>query len=132
MVFIDTSAFYAALDGDDHKHHAAKETWNRLFLANASLHTTNYIVVEATALVQRRLGMDAVRVLHNELLALVQLHLVDQEIHAEGVAALLLANRRALSFVDCISFVVLRRLGLQKAFAFDHHFEEQGFRLVTS
>jgi len=29
------------------------------------------------------------------------------------------------SFVDCTSFVVMERLGISHAFAFDHHFDEQ-------
>ncbi|MEI6809693.1 MAG: hypothetical protein WCN95_13310, partial [bacterium] len=29
--------------------------------------------------------------------------------------------------VDCVSFEVMRRLGLRNVFAFDNHFAEQGF-----
>lgn len=28
------------------------------------------------------------------------------------------------SFVDCTSFVIMERLGINHAFAFDHHFDE--------
>jgi predicted nucleic acid-binding protein len=41
------------------------------------------------------------------------------------------ANRRSLSLVDCVSFVVMRQLAIRDAFAFDRHFEEQGFTLVS-
>ncbi|MBI4491668.1 MAG: hypothetical protein HY690_02615 [Chloroflexi bacterium] len=34
------------------------------------------------------------------------------------------------SYVDATSFVAMRRLGLQDAFAFDHHFAILGFALV--
>jgi predicted nucleic acid-binding protein len=46
------------------------------------------------------------------------------------VAAWLEANRRGLSFVDCTSFEVMRQRGVQQAFAFDGHFEEQGFKVL--
>ena len=52
---------------------------------------------------------------------------VDAELHAEGTAALLTANRRELSLVDCVSFACMRRQGLTRAFHFDRHFREQGF-----
>ncbi|MDP2857839.1 MAG: VapC toxin family PIN domain ribonuclease, partial [Bacillota bacterium] len=45
-------------------------------------------------------------------------------------AALLTAGRRNLSLVDCVSFDVMRRLGMEKAFAFDAHFAEQGFQCM--
>jgi predicted nucleic acid-binding protein len=47
--------------------------------------------------------------------------------HDKGMGALLAADRRKLSLVDCISFDAMRRRGLRLAFAFDSHFHEQGF-----
>jgi len=38
--------------------------------------------------------------------------------------------RKKLSLVDCVSFNLMRRLGVKKVFAFDPHFKEQGFTLV--
>jgi predicted nucleic acid-binding protein len=32
------------------------------------------------------------------------------------------------SLTDCISFVVMRRRGITRALAYDHHFEQAGFR----
>jgi len=31
------------------------------------------------------------------------------------------------SFTDCTSYVVMRQLGIEEAFAFDRHFEQMGF-----
>ena len=36
---------------------------------------------------------------------------------------------KEFSFVDCASFVVMRREHLVDAFTFDHHFAQMGFRL---
>jgi hypothetical protein len=30
------------------------------------------------------------------------------------------------SFTDCVSYVIMGRLGIKKAFAFDHHFRQFG------
>ncbi len=47
-------------------------------------------------------------------------------------SALLAANRRQLSLVDCVSFVVCRQRQLEQVFAFDTHFSEQGFFCLTA
>ena len=36
-----------------------------------------------------------------------------------------------LSFTDCVSFAVMKRLGLEQVATFDKHFERAGFRMVT-
>jgi predicted nucleic acid-binding protein len=54
---------------------------------------------------------------------------VDLEMHRAGVSALLAASRRNLSLVDCVSFEVMRTLGIKVVFTFDPHFREQGFSI---
>ncbi len=34
-----------------------------------------------------------------------------------------------VSFTDCLSFALMRREGIRRAFAFDRHFEAAGFEL---
>lgn len=75
--------------------------------------------MEAKALVKGRLGKAAVRDLLDRLLAPIDVHWVDPDVHAAAAAALLAAGRRDLSLVDCVSFEVTRRLAPSTAFAFD-------------
>ncbi len=35
-----------------------------------------------------------------------------------------------VSFTDCVSFSLMRRHGLNRAFTFDRHFADAGFELV--
>jgi predicted nucleic acid-binding protein len=130
-VFVDTSALYALLDRDDQNHAMAAAIWLDLIDRGASLVCTNYVLVEAFALVQHRLGMDAARTLENDVLAIVDVQWVTEASHQAGVAALLTAASQRLSLVDCVSFGTMRSLGIQTAFAFDRHFEEQGFALLS-
>jgi predicted nucleic acid-binding protein len=130
--FVDTSAFHALLDRTDVCHRAAEETMRRLREEQARLLTTNYVVVELFALVQRRLGLEALRELQTVLMPVVDLHWVDHGTHEAAIAALLVASRRRLSLVDCVSFEVMRRLEIADVFAFDPHFAEQGFRCHPS
>lgn len=127
MIFVDTSALYSLLDRDDANHAAAGELWRQLLADDVELVTSNYILVETTALVQGRLGMAAVRDFHESVVPLLTVHWVDSSMHAQGVAAVLAASRRRLSLVDCVSFTLCRLLNVERVFAFDPHFDEQGF-----
>lgn len=131
-VFVDTSALYALLDGDEHRHSDMIAAWGSVTDNERVLFTSNYVLVETFALVQRRLGLEAVRGLANAFVPLLQLVWVDEELHAAAVAALFTASRRQLSLVDCTSFELMRRLGLTDALALDIDFAHQGFNLLPA
>ena len=126
-VFVDTSALYAVLDKDDLNHLSAKEKWSDLLDNQHTLVTTNYVLVECCALAQRRLGMMAASAIEQSILPLLQVHWVDESMHSAAMGAFLLAGRRKLSLVDCVSFATMRKLGIPAAFAYDVHFVEEGF-----
>jgi predicted nucleic acid-binding protein len=129
QVFIDTSAFYAVLDRDDSNHRQAARIWAALLDGGAALVTTNYILVETCALVQHRLGLQAVRTFAEDMLPVTEVQWVGPEQHASALLTLLTANRRQLSLVDCASFLFMRAGGIRRAFAFDQHYREQGFEM---
>lgn len=130
-VFVDTSAIFAVLDADDQNHERARLVWTDLINRGTGLVCTNYVLIETFALVQHRLGMDAVNVLEKDILSMLSVEWVDESTHRAGVAALLIAARRQLSLVDCVSFTAMRRLGINEVFTFDQHFAEQGFEHIS-
>ena len=130
-VFLDTSAFLAILNKDDTKHQSAKKFWGELIYSENILITNNYVLVESFALIQRRLGLESVRVFQEDILPLINVEWIDKAMHEAGISALLTASRKKLSLVDCVSFEVMRNLGIKKVFAFDPHFEEQGFEIIS-
>ena len=127
IVFVDTSAFFALQAEDDKRHAVAIQRLRYLVSNKISLVTTNYLVVETCALVQRRLGMAAVQALRTEILPGVPVIWVNERLHERGLVTFLAEDRRKLSLVDCVSFELMRDCGWQQAFAFDAHFDEQGF-----
>jgi predicted nucleic acid-binding protein len=131
-VFVDTSAFYAVLDRDDLNHSAARAAWAALLREKATLFTTSYVLVETMALLQRRIGIAAMRAFHEDILPLLQVDWIAEEGHRAGVEAVLAAGKKALSMVDCVSFQAMRQMGLHHAFCFDKHFSEQGFATKLS
>jgi len=127
IIFVDTSAFFALLDRDDANHQKAKKIWSDLLNSENTFITSNYVIIESFALIQHRLGLEAVRGFQEDLLPLINVEWINAETHRLGVSALLAASRRKLSLVDCVSFETIRRLGIKTAFTFDPHFEEQGY-----
>ncbi len=126
-VFVDTSALLAVLDANDGHHAHARAAWTRLIEDTERLATSNYVLVETYALVRSRLGMPALRALVEDVVPVLDVLWLDGDFHARASASLLAAGRRRLSLVDCASFVLMRQHGIQRVFAFDRHFTEQGF-----
>jgi predicted nucleic acid-binding protein len=132
MIFLDTSGLFALLDSDDRFYDPACEIWERWNRQRVPLLTSNYVVLESSALVQRRLGMSSLQVLHTYVLLPVEIHWISKTTHQDAVTTLMTANRRQLSLVDCSSFVLMRKLDVKRVFTFDRRFAEQGFTCVPS
>jgi len=128
--FVDTSAFLAVVDADDAQHTRASHVWTDLMGGEEELLTTSYVLVETFALAQARLGLAAARLLNDDVVPILRVTWVDEGLHRAAMTALLTAQRRDLSLVDCVSFEAMRRLGAKRAFAFDRHFRQQGFALI--
>jgi predicted nucleic acid-binding protein len=129
-VFVDTSAFFALLTGSDRRHGEAARIWAGLIEAGAEMETHNYVVVETVALVQRRLGAKATAAFFDAILGVVRIHWIDEDIHRRAEGAFRMAGRKTLSLVDCTSFEIMRGRSIGTAFAFDAHFEENGFAVL--
>ena len=129
-VYIDTSAFYALLDANDQNHSNAGSCWINMLQNAEHLVTCNYVVVETSTLIRSRSGLKLMRRFHEEAVPLLSVVWVDEHLHDEGVLTVLAANKRNLSVVDCVSFAVMRRLGIKRVFTFDSHFKEQGFECI--
>ncbi len=127
---VDTSALYDLLDTEASRHVEAAGVFRGMLERDDSLVTHNYVIVETTALVQRRLGIDATRALMGDVLPVIDVHWVDDGTHRAAVAALLAARHRSVSLVDWVSFELMRALRIDRAFAFDADFRRQGFATV--
>ena len=129
-IFIDTSAFHAVLDQDDENHPEAAKVWRRLLQDDAALLTSNYVLVETSALIQRRLGIAALRAFQQDIVPLLGVEWIDEIRHRAAIEMALAASRKRLSLVDCSSFLVMREVEVRRAFCFDRHFREQGFSVL--
>ena len=128
MIFLDTSATYALADARDSNHARARRIFLQILQSGEGVLTQSYVLVEAAALLQRRLGVDiALQFLRDA--EGFQVHWVTADAHHAATDLLAERGQRRLSLVDCVSFLVMRRHGVREAFAFDNDFQEEGFVL---
>ena len=126
MIFIDTSAIYALADKADPNHIAAYSKFKDVLNSGEIFLLHNYILLESAALLQGRLGLHSV-VLFLKDAKSFEVEWVDLDLHEEAEKELEKIGKRGISLVDCTSFIVMRRRGVQRAFAFDPDFKDQGF-----
>lgn len=129
-VFADTSGLLALLSPGDEHHTRAERIFETLRSRCAPLVSTSYVLVETYALVGRRLGVEAARSFRADFAPLLDVTWVDETLHNAGLDLLFERSKRHLSLVDAVSFVTMRRNGVAEAFAFDSHFEQEGFSLL--
>lgn len=127
MIFVDTSAIYALADSADPKHVEARRLLSTLVEKAEILVTHNYVLVESIALIQNRLGVNVA--LKTAMSAdAFEVEWVDRSLHEEAVRDLARSRKRGISFVDQISFLLMRGRYIETAFAFDRDFVRAGFR----
>ena len=129
-IFVDTSALFALVNAVDGDNLSSQSIWKELLQDRHELWTNNYIIVECISLLQRRLGLEFVRLLESEILPVLEVEWLDKEHHALAVAEVLQSNRRNLSLVDCSAFETMRRLEIETAFTFDDHFRAEDFKTI--
>ena len=70
-------------------------------------------------LVETTLVVDDGRALNDDVVPALHVSWIAEEVHRAAMAALLIGQRRDLSLIECVSFETMRRLGIDRAFAFE-------------
>ena len=131
-VFVDTSGFYALIVGKDENHGRADELFTLAQREAWRLVTTNAVVFEAHALLLHRsrpgraTALKFLDAAQNDAYDVVRVRKNDEE----KAIALIWAHEDKLyklySFCDALSFVVMERLRIREAIAFDQDFRSYG------
>lgn len=131
MIFLDSGAFVALWLSQDGKHAAAAAALARLKEGRERLLTSNFVLDEALTLAARRAGGRFAAERGRRVLASQALSVLRPEADDE-LAALDLVEKYAdqgVSFTDAVSFVLMRRHRVRRAFTFDQHFSLAGFEV---
>ncbi len=129
-VFVDTSGLYALLVGSEDGHASMVRAFRGVVEQQRALRTTSYVLIETVALLQHRVGLEAVRDLDDHVFPLLSVEWVSDELHRRGMRRLSRENRRRLSLVDCVSLEFMRQRAIDDVLGLDRHFEEAGFALL--
>jgi predicted nucleic acid-binding protein len=130
MIFVDTSAWYARYTPRDPNHRTAVSLHRS---TSEPLLTTDYVIDETLTLLKVRGNFNRALEIGPVLLSgsLAQLIWVAP---GDVESAWQIFDRyrdKAWSFTDCVSYAVIRRLGITQAFAFDDHFRQFGIVQVV-
>lgn len=133
-VFVDASAWIALSDTGDKYHNMAKSAFRQMADERFSLVTTNLVISETYIIVQRTAGhAQAIRLLKS-LQGSPRLTKLYSDANLESMAEDILERYadQDFSYVDAVSFVVMRERGMSQAFTFDRHFLIMGFEMLSS
>jgi predicted nucleic acid-binding protein len=100
-VFVDTSGFYAAIDKSDPFHARAIELFARAEREKWELVTTNYVVHESWALIQKRIGWAALDEFLDVLVPICAVEYVTMDLHAAGSERCRASRRRLEALPIC-------------------------------
>lgn len=126
-VFLDTVGLIAVWDEDDQWHSAADSCFARLQAEQVDFVTTNFVLLECGNAAARRPYRSAPSRLCKKLEQ--QGKLISPTVEDWKTAWINYENGEAdaAGIVDHVSFAVMRRLGMAKAFTNDRHFRAAGF-----
>ena len=128
-IFVDTSWFKAFSDPRDDFYKSACEQYKIIKENNIKLITTNYILDESYTLIRKRVGYQSVMDFREMIASLVGTLKLIRIIPQDEFEAWrwFEKNWSDLSFTDCTSFVIMKRLELTNVATFDNHFVRAGF-----
>lgn len=131
-VFIDTSAWYALQITDDDNHDQAKDILPHLLKKYENLLTSNHVIGETYTLLRISKGYNEARRFLDILRQSprVEEYFAAYQIEKEAFDLLHHYRDHPFSFIDGVSFCIMKKEGIQDTFAFDTHFRIAGFNRV--
>jgi predicted nucleic acid-binding protein len=131
VIFVDTGAFDARYRKADDHHRESLAGWREIGLKRTSCLTTSLVVAETVTLIGRDFGgqVAAVRAAAIYGSAFITIARSGTKDELDALSLLRKYSDQRAQFVDCVSFVMMRRFNLKNVFGFDRHFELAGFEL---
>jgi predicted nucleic acid-binding protein len=128
-VFVDTGGFFALLCAEDRSHERASDLFAAADAQHWRLVTTNAVVIETHALLIARLRNGrhhGIEFLDRIVRTQFRVERVRASDEKRAIELLRRHKDKDYSLCDALSFVVMERLKLKEAIAFDRHFREYG------
>ena len=131
-IFVDSSAWIALADKDDSHHKQAASSYLPIFKNHKTLITSNLVVAETYIVLLKELGHKAAIEFLERIKASPRILKIfsNENIEAEAEGILAKYIDQEFSYVDAVSFVIMKRQKIKRAFCFDKHFVTAGFMNV--
>lgn len=131
MIFVDTGAFLARYLKRDQYHRQAHKIFRAL---PRPFSTSNHVIDELATLLGRIAGYHYAADRIDDLYASESIEVLasTRGDEIEAIRWMRKYSDKEISFTDCISFALMRRLGIHAAFTFDRHFRDAGFEIVNT
>lgn len=128
-VFVDAGAWFALTDKDDANHRKAAGIYPALLATSGRLITSNLVIAEAYVLILNAVGHAAASAFLERIRTSPRIAIVcsTEAIESEAQATLAKYHDHDFSYTDAVSFTIMKRHKIKKAFAFDKHFRTAGF-----
>jgi hypothetical protein len=126
-VLLDTVGLLALWDQSDQWHEIAQTSFTELCNVNTNFTITSFVLLECANAAARRPYRSTVSRLRQQMERADRLITPTPEDWQTAWIAYEKGEASSAGMVDHISFVVMRRLGISKAFTNDNHFRAAGF-----
>ncbi len=135
MIFVDTSAFLALANEKDNNHIAATQFLEEIKNGKIRIKkiiTSDYIIDETLTRIRYSVGHKEAVEWGKDILASKVIEKIDIEREIFGSAWQLFKtyDDKKLSFTDCTSFALMKKIGIEKVFSFYEDFKRTGFVLL--
>lgn len=133
-IFIDTSAFIALYFTDDDFHGKAVKILKKLRAKQAALITSNFILDEAYTFFRAKtnkktaIGFAEFLAENTDIIKIIRVTVGDEQEAFKYFEAL---DGKGVSFTDCTSFALMKRLKIKRVFTFDKDFAKAEFKVFA-
>lgn len=134
-VYLATSGWFAALSPREQGHEAARHSYHALISDAAQLVTTNLVVAEMHILLTRRhdpeTGLAFLESLYRD--PAHEVRFVTRAVEGDAVRQWIRPFAdHGFSLADAVGFEVMRTEGIERALAYDRHFQVAGFQILPT
>ena len=131
-VFVDTGAWVALADKDDANHKKAVAIYPSLLRNQKGFITSNLVIAETYIVLLNELGHRAAIHFLEKIKASPRILRIysNDDIERGAEEILRKYGDQDFSYADAVSFVIMSRHKIRKAFCFDKHFTTAGFERV--
>ncbi len=131
-LFVDSSAWIALTDKDDLHHKEAASSYPSFLKNYKTLVTSDLVIAETYIILLKELGHKAAIEFLERIKASPRILKIcsNESIETEAEGILEKYKDQDFSYADAVSFVIMKRQKIKKAFCFDQHFVVAGFTNV--